>query len=840
MNNEISVLFKFKKGNEVNINRTKRLEIKMRKINRRFKSIRTKTVTILIVMFLVLTLIIYFILNSIMLDRIAILERNYVTEDVKRAENLINSEQRRLNQVAFDWGVWDDTYKYIKDKNKMYVINNLGKTTFLNLNLNVMAFIDKSGEFVYINSGDPIIDKMVPISKSFLDYISKSPISRNTNPNFRQSGIIMLPEGPMLIATSPILTSFKMGPVRGNLVVGCYLDNVKVEQLAKELDLNIFIGALSKSELTDLSYNKKPVEVNALNKNKIIGSTLLKDIYGNPALRLNVEMNRDISIIGRNGVRIVIVLLMVVSLIFTFLIMIFLERNILSRLVLLSDEVKVIGKKRLFYKRLKPQRMHDELSIVSDEINNMLDELIESQSQVVESERALKRANESLKTEIIEREITQKKIKELAYHDSLTGLPNRLFFSDKLSDAILAAKRSRKMFAVMFLDIDGFKMVNDTMGHDIGDQLLKDLAERLMHALEKSYIIARNGGDEILILIDNIKDTNTISLIADKVFKIFNEPFMLNNQECFLTTSIGVALYPADGTNAEILIKNADIAMYKAKERGKNQCVFFTPIMRNSISETMKLTNKLYRAMEKSELELYYQPQISCITKQIVGVEALLRWNSPEFGFVSPDKFITIAEQTGLIIPIGEWVLRTACKQNKLWQEAGYKKIRMGVNLSIKQFQSINLVKKVKKVLRETELDPDYLEIEITESIAMDRKSNIIETLNTFKNMGISIAIDDFGTEYSSLSYMKYLPMNRIKVAKQFVQGIGINDKDESITQAILVMAKSMGLDVIAEGVETEDELNFLIQNKCDEIQGYYYYKPMPAAQVSELIKIQK
>ena len=390
--------------------------------------------------------------------------------------------------------------------------------------------------------------------------------------------------------------------------------------------------------------------------------------------------------------------------------------------------------------------------------------------------------------------------------------------------------------AVLFLDIDGFKMINDIKGHGMGDQILQEVAERLLKTLRKSDVIARHGGDEFIVIIEELDNCSGVELIANKIINCFQEPFHLENQDYFLTTSVGVAVYPADGQTPDMLIKNADIAMYKAKENGKNQYLFCTPVMKDVANETMELSTNLYRAIEKNELELYYQPQLSCHNNQIMGVEALIRWRHPVMGLISPAKFIPIAEKTGLILPIGEWVLRTACQQNKKWQEQGLPKIRMGVNLSLRQFHNNDLLNLVESVLKETKLAPQYLELEITETIAMKEKSYIINTLNAFRQIGVSIAIDDFGTEYSSLSYLKHLPVDRLKVAMQFIRGIGIDHKDEALAKGIIVLAKSIGMNVIAEGVETKEQLEFLKNHNCDEIQGYYFFKPLIEAEMTKLL----
>jgi len=429
------------------------------------------------------------------------------------------------------------------------------------------------------------------------------------------------------------------------------------------------------------------------------------------------------------------------------------------------------------------------------------------------------------------------KIRELAYHDNLTGLANRLFFNEQLKHSISMAERTERNLAVMYMDLDGFKMINDTLGHPTGDKLLVEVSKRLVQTLRQSDTVARLGGDEFVIMVENLEEDDSTDIIAQKIIGAFKQPFNLNGQDCFITTSVGVAIYPTDGKEADTIIKNADIAMYKAKENGKNQYVHSSPVLKSKVADTMKLHNQLYRALERNELELYYQPQVCCDTSQIVGIEALIRWNHPEVGMVLPGVFIPIAEQSGLILSIGEWVMRTACSQNKAWQEAGYQKIRMGVNLSVREFHNHNIINQVKGILEETGLEPEFLELEITESIAMKDASNVIEKLKIFKNIGIKIAIDDFGMEYSALNYLRDMPVDRIKIAMPFIQGIDLSDKDKAITKSLIILAKNLGLNVIAEGVESESQHQFLTEKMCDETQGFYQYKPMPAVEMEKLLR---
>lgn len=429
----------------------------------------------------------------------------------------------------------------------------------------------------------------------------------------------------------------------------------------------------------------------------------------------------------------------------------------------------------------------------------------------------------------------EEKNRYIAYHDILTGLPNSLFLGDKLDYVILSSNKTKKPFAVIFLDLDNFRMINESMGHAFGDQLLMKVSERLTKTMSEWDTVIRINGDEFAVLVEELEDINSVPKIANRIIHALSQRFTMNNQDFFITTSIGISIYPADGQNAEVLVENADIALYKAKANGGNQYAFCTQEMRNKGIENIKLSNSLYCALERNELELFYQPQVEIGSGKIVGMEALLRWNNPELGRVPPGIFIPIAEKTGLIIPIGSWVLHTACKQIKIWQDAGLPQIPVSVNLSVRQFQDYNIVDKVKEILIETGLDPHYLELEVTESIAMKEKGYMIETLNKFRNMGIAISVDDFGTEYSSMNYLKQLPVDKIKIAMPFIHGIGVNSKDEAISKAIIILAKSMGMRVVAEGVETESQLSFLAQRMCDDVQGYYYFKPMPADQVERL-----
>lgn len=432
--------------------------------------------------------------------------------------------------------------------------------------------------------------------------------------------------------------------------------------------------------------------------------------------------------------------------------------------------------------------------------------------------------------------LQEQEIKRMAFYDYMTGLPNKLLFQDRVTQAVELAKRTGHALAVMFIDLDGFKAVNDTMGHQGGDQLLIKISDALLISVRKTDTVSRFSGDEFLILINHMTAMKDTLLVANKILDIFKEPFSINDQEYYITASAGIAVFPEDGEDADTLIKNADIAMFKAKENGKNRYMLCSSDMKEEALIKMQLTNSLYRALERDELFLVYQPQIDLPTNKIIGVEALLRWKHPAMGLISPALFIPLAEQTGLIGPIGEWVIKAASKQNKAWQDMGLAAIRMAVNISVIQFRNPALVNQIRQTLRETGLNPQYLELELTESVANNESTYTVDVFNDLKDLGVSISIDDFGTEYSSLNRLKMLPVDRIKLDIQFVRDICGNKKDKAIAGIIIHLAQSLNLKIIAEGVENEQQLHYLSKRKCDEVQGFYFYKPLPAKEIELLL----
>jgi diguanylate cyclase (GGDEF)-like protein/PAS domain S-box-containing protein len=441
--------------------------------------------------------------------------------------------------------------------------------------------------------------------------------------------------------------------------------------------------------------------------------------------------------------------------------------------------------------------------------------------------------------DISERIQAQERLQHMAHHDALTDLPNRNLFLDRLQQSLTRARWHNRLVAVMFLDLDRFKNINDTLGHNVGDQLLLQLSERLNKSVRDGDTIARFGGDEFAILLDDIDSDSHISSLAEKLLDTMAEPFKINKQELFVTASIGVSIFPNDGEDSDTLLRNADVAMYRAKDLGKNNYQFYSDDLSARIFERLTLENHLRRATERNEFVLYYQPQIDVRNERITGVEALLRWQHPELGLISPNNFISLLEETGLIEQVGHWVLETACQQFRSWHAAGWSYLHLSVNISSRQFNNPDFIASVHDIISATGINPEFLELELTESMLMRNASATINALHSLSELGVRFAIDDFGTGYSSLSYLRRFPIDTIKIDRSFIHDVTDNPDDAAIASAIIVMAQSLSLNVIAEGVENQQQLEFLVSRNCHYLQGNFFSRPIPAEEFTLLLRKQ-
>jgi diguanylate cyclase (GGDEF)-like protein/PAS domain S-box-containing protein len=439
--------------------------------------------------------------------------------------------------------------------------------------------------------------------------------------------------------------------------------------------------------------------------------------------------------------------------------------------------------------------------------------------------------------DITDRKIAEERVQYLAYYDALTGLPNRTLLHDRLAKALAGARRQKDKVALLFLDLDRFKNINDSLGHSAGDLLLKEAAERLKNTARGQDTVARLAGDEFLIVLTDVKDIPDAAVAAERFMDAITAEFIVQGQQLNVSCSLGISIFPEHGSDGETLIKHADAAMYSAKDYGRDSFRFFTEDMNAQAVERLTLENSLRLALDRQELFLEYQPQMDMNTGRVTGLEALLRWQHPELGLVPPDKFIRIAENSGLIMPIGEWVLSTACWQARKWQDAGLPPVPVAVNVSAVQFRQEGFREFIRRVLHETGLASQYLELELTESLLLSNADVRFQVLQDLKAMGLKLAIDDFGTGYSSFSYLKHFPVSKLKIDRSFVSDVAVNPDDAAITAAIISMAKSLNLKVIAEGVENEAQMSFLRAHHCDEIQGYYFSRPLSADAVFDKLR---
>ncbi len=480
------------------------------------------------------------------------------------------------------------------------------------------------------------------------------------------------------------------------------------------------------------------------------------------------------------------------------------------------------------------------LAVMLDEIRFAL-ENAQIHASIKAHAISLETRTAELNQEISKRKLVENELQHLAHNDALTGLSNRALFLDRLHQGLNQAKRKKQKAAVMFLDLDNFKPINDMLGHEQGDIALQEVARRLTKCLREMDIVARHGGDEFTFALLDIHDADDASMVAQKVLDCLRLPFALNGQEHYLGGSIGIAMYPDDGSEAEELVNHADTAMYLAKKGGGNVSWFYTQKLGDQVKQRLKMGLELWQAVKQQQFELYYQPQIDLASGQFSGLEALVRWNHPELGLVSPDRFIPLAEKIGVIEAIGEWVLIQACAQQETWREDGIMPVRMLVNISVnisaQQFRGGDMGEIIANALEKTGLDPNLLELEITEGVLMEHAEASTDLLNQLKEMGIKLAIDDFGTGFSSLSYLKRFPIDTLKIDRSFVMSLPLDENDGAIVKAIVNMAHSMDIKTIAEGVETVEQLKFLQDLRCDEVQGFLFSKPQPAEEIGQLLQ---
>lgn len=564
-----------------------------------------------------------------------------------------------------------------------------------------------------------------------------------------------------------------------------------------------------------------------------------------------VYLRSDMDIIHDRLIRLlgIVAVVLTASLLVTFILSAQLQRIITDPLLRLSAIARQISTEKNYSVRVIGKGK-DELGNLISDFNTMLDEIQLRDSELVEhrqklEERVVKRtrelesANAQLEISKEQAESVASRMEYHAHHDSLTGLPNRVLLNDRITSELAHARRQQTNAALLFLDLDRFKIINDSLGHAVGDQLLRAIARRLNDCVREEDTVARLGGDEFMVLLPRISGSADAGRIAMKIIDCLVDPISCNGHELHITTSIGISIFPYDGTDAETLIKHADISMYRAKELGRNKAVYYTAEMNAGSRKQLAMENNLRKALERNQLAVFYQPKVDISSNMIVGFEALLRWKHPTMGFISPLEFIPVAEDSGLIVPIGEWVLNTAFRQLKQWHNAGFTGLTVAINLSSAQLSRPGFEDVVEQALAASGLDAAMTELEITENVAMQNIDTAITVLERLKFMGVSIAMDDFGTGYSSLSYLRRLPIDTVKIDKSFVREIPDSADDVTIAQAIIAMAQSLKLSLVVEGIENVRQLNFFRQLGITIVQGYLFSKPVAAAEILKMLESQ-
>lgn len=783
------------------------------------------------------------------------LEYDRAHRDLARIDESLDQINHSLYTFTSDWSHWNDLYDYVQGKNPQFVPNNLNMSAYVNSNINLMTFWDNNNKIVVGSSIDTDNQKIAPYHRGLEKYIFPGSIlfdRKDVNNDLR--GYILTEKGIMLVAACAITDGDKLQPPLGVAIFGRDLNKAMLDKIVETTKTNVSLllpdqikgDASLKAIYEQLAKDPSGHYSAAISKDALHGYTLIKDINNKPIGMFRMVTPRAIYLTGDKAVQYYLMSFIVLAVIFSLLMLWLLRVLIIKRLERLDRQVAYIGDKNAIKQRVDAGG-NDELTSVSKEINHMLDIIQASQEQlehrVEERTEELQKTNIQLQDEIterksVERELTVHKehLIRLAHYDNLTSLPNRVFFNEILNKAIGHAEKQNARFAILFIDLDRFKNINDALGHSVGDMVLKEMGTRFSAILRAGDILARLGGDEFIILLNNIKDGNYISSTTEKILLAAAKPVKTEGHEFFIGASIGISVYPTDGTSMEILQKNADMAMYKAKHAGGGVSVYYDKKMDEVANEHIKMEAALRRAIQNKEFILYFQPQLSLKDGKIKRMEALIRWEDPELGLVSPGAFIPLAEETGLIMPIGEWALHEACRINKKWQDEGYDPISVAVNISPKQFRHQDVAQIVKDALAQNNLGPEYLEVEITETAVMDNVDDAIAKLKSIREMGVHISVDDFGTGYTSINYLRQYPISVLKIDQTFIKGLPNNQNDVAITSAVIALGHNLGLEVVAEGVETAEQMQYLSEHSCDLIQGYFLSRPLPEGKIVQVL----
>jgi diguanylate cyclase (GGDEF)-like protein len=760
--------------------------------------LRNKISVIVLVIWALMATFFYYGSHRVILNSYLKLEKHEIINDIDRTEEALNQLIDAVQLSVKDWSIWDETYRFVQDKNHAFIKSTLALSSFQSIDIDMILFYDTNGKLIHSAAVNSDRTKQVPVPDGLLDVLEpKGIILHQLDINSSSQGMISIPSGILLIASHSIITSESTGPVRGTLVMAKYLTNAVMKKIEKisGTDAALFRlpQTINQKELSPI-YKKlitgHDTEV-ITNENQISAYRMLTDINGKKVAILKIESPRKIYQIGSETIRYSNIIVIFYSIIITIILWLLLQFLIVKRIEKLGRNVKATDANK--------KSFHHALSNLADEVSSV--------------ERLFHRAT----------------------HDPLTGLANRSSLYESFNRLIAGLDESSEKIVVIYIDLDHFKRINDTLGRDVGDQLLLVTAKRLSATLRDEDIAARLGGDEFVIVLTDVKK-DEIESVTNRIFKAVNRAFKHDNHEIYVSCSMGVCVYPEDGTTIETLIKKADMALYHAKENGRNHYQFYSESLHQSINETYRKEIELQNAIDAKQLCLYYQPIYNLRTKQIVSLEALIRWNHPTKGILGASEVIPLAESTDLIYPIGEWVLKTACMQVKEWQNKGLPVVPVAVNISSAQMKQSSISEIVIDALHASSLDSKLLQIEITETGFIDLNPKLLKDLEGLRASGIKLTIDDFGTGYAGLGYLKSLPVYKLKIDQSFIRDIQTDPDDKAITLAIIAIAHQLNLEVTAEGVENIEQYNFMCYHQVDEVQGFFLSKPLSAEDCERLL----
>lgn len=767
--------------------------------------IRWKVASLIAALFAVLSVTAVVVARLVLVPSFVDLERSEADVAMRRIQFALDRTLAQLELQAGSWGNWTDAWRFAQDHNPTFIKDQVTSAGLTTLNIDAFAFSDLNGRIIASVAVDPHTDQ--PLELDFItggQLKSDFPWRTNLHGGRAAHGLLRIERGVLMMAAAPVLDGFGNGPSRGMVIMGRLISAREIEQIGAQAQAQLSVASLERSTAHELLETNEVTQV----------YQTFDDLYGRPILRLRVDVPREITRRGYGAVHYASACLMAAALLVVIALLALLHRLVLNPLHRVTRHAVGIGQGADLTTRLD-FKGNDQIAVLAREFDRMVE-----------------------------------RVARLAYFDSLTGLPSREQVRSRLRSLLTSAVQEGSAVAVLYIDLDNFKRINDTLGHAIGDELLVLVAERLRNGLGADYTrngdggalcqssyVGRLGGDEFMVVLGDVGSSENAAHVAERLTAGLQEPMSLSQHTVVITPSIGIALAPQDGVDPDSLLKHADLAMYFAKRRSPGGFAFFDASMTEGALQRYAIEQALRGALERGELSLHYQPQISMATGDLTGMEALLRWSHPQLGVVPPNEFIPIAEATGLIIPIGEWVLRTACAQAKRWGDEGLKIPRLAVNVSHQQFIMRDFASQVARVLAETGLSSTLLELEFTETIIMMDQQRSAQLLEELRAVGVSVAIDDFGTGYSNFQRLHSLAIDRLKMDRSFVHELGDDAENRAIAAAILAMAKALKVEVVAEGVESLAQFRFLQSHECAHCQGFLISRAVPASEARLLLK---